>query len=99
MTQIPNIGPSALLITQESIIKGVLRDIGIYGIDKARARFDVLDSFHGGEPGWPETRKEVDKIFINERAIQSGSQPLIDNRRIYISGNNATYNENLKPAY
>ncbi|MDE6689355.1 MAG: hypothetical protein K2O54_05115 [Prevotella sp.] len=98
MTQIPNIGPSALLITQESIINGVLRDITIYGIDKARARFDVLDSFHGNEPGWFETRKKVDKIFIDKRTKQSDNQPLID-KQINIFGNNATYNENLKPAY
>lgn len=90
-----------LLITAETVVATVMREVEIFGLDEALSRFKMVDSVFGDQPGWAETRRAVYDFFIEQRKLQAAQrqQPTInDNRHISMSGENATYNETFQGA-
>ena len=86
------------MITSEMVLDTVRRDIEVYGLDEAIKRFERVRSYFAAIPGWAETVRQVDDLFIEERRRlkKEKAQPMIvnHNRNTTINANDAQYIEN-----
>lgn len=86
-----------LMITSEMVLDTVRRDIEVYGLDEAIKRFERVRSYFAAIPGWAETVRQVDDLFIEERRRlkKEKARPLTVNQNLNLTmkGNNLSYNE------
>lgn len=93
--QCTNPTAGGLVITKETVVSVVLRQIDIRGLDETVQMFDALGKWFGEEEGWTETVREVNEIFRRERERlkqeKAGSQFY---HIVTMNGKNANYTEN-----
>ncbi len=65
-TETPN-STNTLCITQDDVIRVIMRIIDVDGLEAARAGFKQMNEFFSGVNGWAETTDAVYSLFANKR--------------------------------
>lgn len=65
-TETPN-STNTLCITQDDVIRVIMRIIDVDGLEAARAAFKQMNEFFSGVNGWAETTDAVYSLFANKR--------------------------------